>query len=59
MTGVTRVSKESIFSDFNHVVIASIFSNRYAKYFGFTEEEVFVAMDEYGYTNKNEVKKMV
>lgn len=57
MTGVTRVSKESIFSDFNHVVIAGIFSNRYAKYFGFTEEEVFVAMDEYGYTNKNEVKK--
>lgn len=32
-------------------------SNEYADCFGFTESEVFQAMDEYGYTNKNELKE--
>ena len=56
MTGITRVSKESIFSDFNNVVIAGIMDDIYAEYFGFTEQEVFAAMDEYGFTNKDDVK---
>lgn len=56
MTGITRVSKESIFSDFNNVVIAGVLDDAYAEYFGFTEQEVFVAMDEYGLTNKDGVK---
>ena len=57
MTGITRVSKESIFSDLNNLKVVTTTSNEYADCFGFTEEEVFAAMDEYGYTEKAEVKK--
>lgn len=57
MTGITRVSKESIFSDLNNLEVVTTTSNKYAEIFGFTEEEVFAAMDEYGYTEKAEVKK--
>ena len=48
MTGITRVSKESIFSDLNNLTVVTTTSNRYATCFGFTEEEVFKAMDEQG-----------
>ena len=58
MTGITRVSKESIFSDLNNLKVVTTTSNEYATSFGFTEEEVFKALDEYGYGNrKEEVKK--
>lgn len=56
MTGITRVSKESIFSDLNHLAVITTTSNKYAKAFGFTEQEVFVAMDELGWTEKERVK---
>ena len=56
MTGITRVSKESIFSDLNHLEVVTTTSNKYTDCFGFTEEEVFAAMDEYGYTDKSLVK---
>jgi hypothetical protein len=56
MTGITRVSKESLFSDLNNLEVCSVSSERYKNYFGFTEDEVFAAMDEFGYTNKDEVK---
>lgn len=57
MTGITRVSKESLFSDLNNLNVVTITSNEYASCFGFTEEEVFAAMDEFGMTNKDEVKR--
>lgn len=58
MTGITRVSKESIFSDLNHLVVVTTTSERYATSFGFTEEEVFAALDECGLgTEKENVKK--
>ena len=57
LTGITRVSKESIFSGMNNLEVASITSDLYADCFGFTEQEVFAAMDEYGLTNKKEVKR--
>lgn len=57
MTGITRVSKESIFSDLNHLEVVTTTSEKYADCFGFTETEVFAAMDELGYTEKEEVKK--
>ena len=57
MTGITRVSKESIFSDMNNLKVITTTSNRYADCFGFTEEEVFLIMDEYGLTEKENVKK--
>ena len=47
MTGITRVSKESIFSDLNHLEVVTTTSDKYATAFGFTEEEVFAAVDEY------------
>ena len=57
MTGITRVSKESLFSDLNNLKVITTSSNKYASCFGFTEEEVFTAMDEFSLTNKEEVKK--
>ena len=58
MTGITRVSKESIFSDLNHLNVVTSTSEMYADCFGFTEEEVFAALDEYGMQDRrNEVKK--
>ena len=40
MTGVLRISRESLFSDLNNIKIYSLLSHRYAEHFGFTEEEV-------------------
>ena len=57
MTGITRVSKESIFSDLNNPKIVTTTSDEYATAFGFTEEEVFNSLDEYGYGDKKELVK--
>ena len=58
MTGITRVSKESIFSDLNNLEVVTTTSDKYATAFGFTEEEVFAALDECGLgTEKEEVKR--
>ena len=47
MTGITRVSKESIFSDLNNMEVVTTTSVKYADVYGFTEDEVFSALDEY------------
>lgn len=52
MTGITRVSRESIFSDLNNLVVVTTTSNEYADSFGFTQEEVFAALDEQGMQGK-------
>ena len=58
MTGITRVSEESIFYDLNHLEVVTTTSNKYADAFGFTEEEVFAALEECGMSDKREdVKK--
>ncbi|MBO5371855.1 MAG: AAA family ATPase [Lachnospiraceae bacterium] len=57
MTGITRVSKESIFSDLNNLKVVTTTSDEYATSFGFTEEEVFAALDECGLGEKKEVVK--
>lgn len=58
LTGITRISKESIFSDLNHLKVITTTSNEYADCFGFTEEEVFASLKEYGLGDRrNEVKK--
>ena len=54
MTGITRVSKESVFSDLNHLQVITTTSDKYATAFGFTEEEVFTALDEYGLSGEQE-----
>ncbi len=58
MTGITRVSKESIFSDLNHLKVVTTSSEEYMTAFGFTEEEVFCALEEYRLgKEKNKVKQ--
>ncbi|MCM1222265.1 MAG: ATP-binding protein [Lachnospiraceae bacterium] len=58
MTGITRISKESVFSDLNNLKVVTTTSDDYASAFGFTEEEVFKALDEYGMGNcREEVKQ--
>lgn len=57
MTGITRVSKESIFSDLNNLEVVTTTSDKYAASFGFTEQEVFTALEEYGLSeSKKDVK---
>lgn len=63
MTGITRVSNvslcepsESIFSDLNNLKVVTTTSDEYAEAFGFTEQEVFAALEEYGLQNKEKVK---
>ena len=57
MTGITRVSKESIFSDLNNLNVVTTTSDEYATAFGFTEEEVFNALDDYNYGDKKGIVK--
>ena len=57
MTGITRVSKESIFSDLNNLKVVTTTSDEYATSFGFTEDEVFVALDECGLCDKKVLLK--
>ena len=57
MTGITRVSKESIFSDLNNLEVITTTSERYADIFGFTQSEVTAALEEYGLSaNKDNVR---
>lgn len=57
MTGITRVSKESIFSDLNNLEVVTTTSDKYATSFGFTEEEVFAALEECELSDKKEQVK--
>ncbi|MGN0416155.1 MAG: AAA family ATPase [Agathobacter sp.] len=58
MTGITRVSRESVFSDLNNLKVITTTSDEYETAFGFTEEEVFTALDMYGYSSrKDEIKR--
>ena len=57
MTGITRVSKESVFSDLNNLKVVTTTSSEYATSFGFTEEEVFAALDDCGLGEEKEKVK--
>ena len=46
MTGITRVSKESVFSDLNNLEVVTTTSEKYSTAFGFTEKEVFQALED-------------
>lgn len=54
MTGITRVSKESMFSDLNNLNVVSTTSDQYTEEFGFTEQEVFGALEKYRLSDKLE-----
>ena len=57
MTGITRVSKESIFSDLNNLVVITTTSELYAQYFGFTQKEVDDALNEYQWPEQKDIVK--
>ena len=58
LTGITRVSKESVFSDLNNLKVITTTSVKYETSFGFTEEEVLAALAEYGLLRqKQDVKR--
>ncbi len=57
MTGITRISKESIFSDLNNLEVVTTTSEKYQDSFGFTQQEVSDALKEYGLLEKeNDVR---
>ena len=58
MTGILRVSKESIFSDLNNVGVFTAIDNLYNEYFGFTEKETKELLKYYGYELTEDVKKL-
>ena len=57
MTGITRVSKESVFSGLNNLKVATVISNKYQTSFGFTETEVFDSLDEFGLSSERQKVK--
>ncbi|MEZ3494075.1 MAG: ATP-binding protein [Lachnospiraceae bacterium] len=58
ITGITRVAKESIFTGMNNLDVITTTSDKYTTAFGFTEEEVFTALDDAGLgKQKEKVKK--
>ncbi len=57
MTGITRVSKESIFSDLNNLEVVTTTSEKYSDCFGFTENEVFAVLEEYGLADQKQKVK--
>ena len=57
MTGITRVSKESIFSDLNNLKVVTTTSEEYATCFGFTQEEVFAALEEFQLADQKDAVK--
>ncbi len=57
MTGITQVSKESVFSDLNNLEVVTTTSEKYEDSFGFTQEEVWEALKEYGlYEQREQVR---
>ncbi len=57
MTGITRVSKESMFSDLNNLNVVTTTSEEYSTSFGFTEDEVFSSLDKFGLPDRKEQVK--
>ena len=58
MTGITRITSESIFSDLNNLSVVTTTTDMYSDCFGFTEGEVVRALEEFDMSNEREgVKK--
>lgn len=57
ITGVQRVAKESIFSQFNNPKVYTVFHRQYASYFGLTEQEVSELLEEYSLQLNEAVRK--
>lgn len=57
LTGITRVSKEFIFSDLNNLTVVTTTSEKYSTQFGFTQDEVSYTLEEYGLEAQKEKVK--
>lgn len=57
LTGVQRVAKESVFSQFNNVRVYTVLHKQYAPYFGLTERETAALLQDYGLRLDEAVKK--
>lgn len=57
LTGITSIHMDSIFSDLNNLKVVTTTSDEYATAFGFTEEEMFAALDECGLSEQREKVK--
>lgn len=57
LTGITRIAKESLFSDMNNLSVHSMTSEKYATCFGFTEEELFNCLECQDIEEKQMVKE--
>ena len=57
LTGITRVSKESVFSDLNNLRVITTTTKSYMDSFGFTQKEVDTALEEYQLTEEKEKVK--
>ena len=58
ITGVQRVAKESIFSQFNNPQVYTVIDKEYAPYFGLNEDETSRLLEEYGLELNEEVRRM-
>mgnify|MGYP001850012437 CR=1 FL=1 len=58
ITGVQRVAKESIFSQFNNPQVYTVIDKGYAPYFGLNEDETRILLEEYGFELNDEVRNM-
>ena len=56
LTGIQRVAKESVFSKLNNIVVYNVLDEQYATYFGLTETETSVLLDDCGLELNDDVK---
>ncbi len=57
MTGITRISRESVFSDLNNLEVVTTTSEKYETSFGFMQQEVTESLEEYGLSEREEEAK--
>jgi len=58
LTGILRISKESMFSDLNNVKVYSVLSEKFNTWFGFTQGEIDQFLSDFGLKNsRNQVKE--
>jgi len=57
LTGIQRVAKESIFSKLNNVKVYNVLSEKYASFFGLTNDETKLLLKDYGLELNDSVKQ--
>ncbi|MDO4804645.1 MAG: AAA family ATPase [Lachnospiraceae bacterium] len=55
ISGITRIAKESLFSDMNNLAVCSVLSGGYNDVFGFTGEEMEEILEEYHLSDQKEL----